>query len=445
MSNNKPIFHITGEKGWINDPNGIVKFHNQYHVFYQHHPYSCAWGPMHWGHVVSDDLLHWTYLPYALVPGDEFDKDGCFSGTSLVVDDTLYIVYTGFIFNEDPDKIRQIQCLASSKDGIKFVKHGVIIDETLLPDIYKPCDFRDPHLYYKNGEYLLFAAAKKRSGGGSVVLFKSKDLKKWTFVNDVLTHNSEGEMIECVGCHDDLGVIIYSEQNFPKDSPHCLNNHSTEYELGHLNDEGKFIPTSKKTLIDYGFDFYAPQIMNDDHILIGWLNMWDRNNPSTKYGFAGMLTVPRFVTIEDGRMIQTPVVYGKLDKKVVINKTYRDHLSVGTLKLEIDDLKSLDIKLRQGDDEVTKFYLDKDVFFFDRSHSGEIITGREEDEYSLKGIRKMPYIKEEKDIIFIVLDKYSVEIFVNGVSMSNLVYSKESSDVFEINIESSKALLNIYK
>ena len=90
--NNKPIFHITGEKGWINDPNGVVKYKGQYHVFYQHHPYSNEWGPMHWGHVVSDDLIHWKYLPYALVPGDSFDKDGCFSGTSLVVDDTLYIV-----------------------------------------------------------------------------------------------------------------------------------------------------------------------------------------------------------------------------------------------------------------------------------------------------------------------------------------------------------------
>ena len=90
MDSHKPIFHITADKGWINDPNGIVKFQGKYHVFYQHHPYSCVWGPMHWGHVVSDNLLHWTYLPYALVPGDEFDRDGCFSGSSLVVGDTLY-------------------------------------------------------------------------------------------------------------------------------------------------------------------------------------------------------------------------------------------------------------------------------------------------------------------------------------------------------------------
>lgn len=446
-TNNKPIFHITGEKGWINDPNGLVKFKGKYHVFYQYHPYSCVWGPMHWGHVVSKDLLHWKYLPIALTPGDAFDRDGCFSGSSLVIGDTLYVVYTGFKFAGDSDKIRQIQCLASSKDGIHFEKHGAIITDKQLPDKYRPCDFRDPHLVIKDDEYLLFVAAKKKTGGGSIVLFKSEDLKNWTFVNDVLPHNSEGEMIECVGYHDDLGLMVYSEQNYPKDNPHCLNNHSCEYELGHINKYGKFFPTSKKILVDYGFDFYAPQIMNYDHILIGWMNMWDRSNPSSKYGFAGMLTVPRKVTVENGRMIQTPVVYGDLDKEINIKDTYSDHLSVGTLKLEIKDLKSLDIKLRQGEEEVTKFYLKNNEFFFDRSHSGEVITGEEEDALSKKGLRKMPYIQEEdkKDTIYIILDKYSIEIFVNGVSMSNLVYPREKSDGFEIKIKSKDTKLSVYK
>ena len=445
MNNPKPIFHITGEKGWINDPNGIVRFKGQYHVYYQHHPYSCEWGPMHWGHVVSDDLLTWTYLPYALLPGDEFDKDGCFSGSSLVVGDTLYVAYTGYTYNEDPEKIRQIQCLASSKDGVHFVKHGAIVTEKELPEQYKTCDFRDPHLVYKDGKYLLFVAAKKKSGGGSILLFQSKDLYDWEFVNDVLPHNSEGQMIECVGYHDDLGLIIYSEQEFPKDNPHCLNISSCEYELGHVNKDGKFVPTGKKTLVDYGFDFYACQVMNDDHYLIAWMDMWDRNHPSAKYGFAGMLTVPRKITVKDGKMLQKPVIFGDLYKSVDIKDTYNDRLSVGTLELKIEDLKSLSIDLRKGDGEVTKFYLKDNEFYFDRSHSGDVITGREDDELSLKGMRKMPYFKEKEDTIYIVMDKYSVEIFVNGISMTNLIYPKDSSDVFSIFVESKKTTLKIFK
>ena len=126
---NRPQYHITAEKNWINDPNGLVKFNGQYHVFMQHHPYGLQWGPMHWAHVVSDDLLNWKHLPIALTPGDEFDKDGCFSGSAIVVDNRLYVAYTGFINNEDPEKIIQHQCLAYSDDGINFTKLGCIISK----------------------------------------------------------------------------------------------------------------------------------------------------------------------------------------------------------------------------------------------------------------------------------------------------------------------------
>ena len=443
--NHKPVFHITADKGWINDPNGVVKFKGLYHVFYQHHPYSCEWGPMHWGHVVSKDLIHWDYLPYALIPGDEFDKDGCFSGTSLVVGDTLYVVYTGFINNEDPEHIRQIQCLASSKDGINFVKHGAIITEKHLPKEYKPCDFRDPKLFYKDGYYYLLVATRRVNNGGAIILYKSKDLKVWEFVNDILTHKSEGEMIECADYHEDLGLLLYCEQNFPSESSHCLNIHSCEYEVGAFDKEFKFIAKSPKTLVDYGFDFYAPQIMNDEHILFAWLNMWERNNPSSKYNFAGMLTCPRKVEVVDNIMLQTPVIYGSKKEETTFEKTYSGELSVGVIELNIEKLRSFSFELRKGTKDVTKVYLKDDKIYFDRSESGEVLSGSEKDEYSLKGIRIMPYRKLDNTIIYIVMDKYSVELFVNGLSMSSVIYPDEKSDKFVLNIESSCNRLSLYK
>ncbi len=88
--------------GWINDPNGLVWFDGWYHAFYQHHPYSNQWGPMHWGHARSKDLVQWEHLPVALAPEGPEDKDGCFSGSAVVDGDTLALIYTGHKFHGDP-------------------------------------------------------------------------------------------------------------------------------------------------------------------------------------------------------------------------------------------------------------------------------------------------------------------------------------------------------
>ena len=443
QATNKPLFHITGEKGWINDPNGVIKYKGQYHIFYQHHPFSCNWGPMHWGHVVSDDLLHWRYLPIALTPGDTFDKDGCFSGSALVYQDKLYIIYTGFLFNEDNEKIRQQQCLAYSEDGINFKKVGLIIGEDNLPKEYAPNDFRDPMVFPLEDKFVMLVAARRNSGRGNILRYESKDLIHWTFVSDILKNDSKGIMIECPDYVKEYSLLLHSEQFLPVDGYKYHNIHSSLYSLGEFKNN-KF-DINYQDQIDYGFDFYAPQVIKKDNILIAWMDMWDRNNPSEKYNFAGMLTLPRKISVKENRLIQTPILPKEVDLEKVNVSSLEEHTVTGFYQIEVENLKSFNMKIRKGKEEETLFYLSNNEWVFDRSHSGEKIVGKEIDNDSTNGIRKMPYINQNHHNIYLILDKYSVEIFVDGMSMTSLIYPSESSDLLHIQIDSGKNIVKRYK
>ncbi|MDE6319779.1 MAG: glycoside hydrolase family 32 protein, partial [Lachnospiraceae bacterium] len=107
----KPDFHLSTRVGWMNDPNGFSFYKGEYHMFYQYHPYDSHWGPMHWGHAVSKDLLHWEYLPAALAPDMDYDRDGCFSGSAVVLPDgRQLLMYTGVAKETQPDGgTREIQ------------------------------------------------------------------------------------------------------------------------------------------------------------------------------------------------------------------------------------------------------------------------------------------------------------------------------------------------
>ena len=438
----RPQYHITPLKGWINDPNGVIKFKNKYHVFFQYHPYSLVWGPMHWGHVVSDDLLHWEHLPIALTPGDEFDKDGCFSGSSIIYNDRLYVVYTGFVNNEDPEKIKQQQCLAYSDDGVNFTKVGLIIGEDNLPKEFAPNDFRDPMIYRENDEFILLICARRKKGRGNILKYKSKDLLHWKYVSYILENDSEGIMTECVDYVKDLGLLINSEQFRLAKGYNYINTHSCLYRLGEFKND-KFI-INKEDMLDYGFDFYAPQVILGENILISWMNMWERNNPSEKYGFAGSLTIPRKLEIRNDDLYQTPVLpTGKIEKHILKDE-FKDHLRVGFYKLEIDELKSFDLEIRKGKEHVTLFNLKNNEWVFDRSHSGVEIKGRETDYDSNHGIRRMPYIKNKHHEIYLVLDEFSFEVFIDGRSMTSLIYPDLEDDLLNLKIAAKQAVLYKY-
>ena len=428
----EPVFHITGERGWINDPNGLIYYNGQYHAFFQHYPDDIKWGPMHWGHVVSDDLTNWKYLPIALTPGDDCDKNGCFSGSAIVHDGRLWLMYTGFIENQGGESIRQVQCLAESSDGVSFKKHGIVIGEELLPEGYAPCDFRDPKVWYHNDSFWCIAAARRVEGKGRVLLYKSKDLFKWEYVNDLFGKDSLGTMIECPDYNEALGYMMFCEQFQPNEGKEHLNIHTCRFAVGKIDySTGRFVEDSRG-IVDYGFDMYAPQTFAGKPVFMGWLNMWDRNVPSTKYGFAGMLTLPRVVSIKDGRLYQEPAVNSEPVYEADVCDRLCDRAVTGVVSVKATNLRDLSIKLRSNGENYTSMALVDGEWVFDRSKSGEAIVGAEKDADSLNGIRRMPYSGNDDVTLTIVMDEFSVEIFEDGRALSSTFYPPVGADGIEL-------------
>ena len=433
----EPAFHITGEVGWINDPNGLIYYKGQYHAFFQYYPDDTKWGPMHWGHVVSDDLTNWKYLPIALTPGDDYDKNGCFSGSAIVHDGKLWLIYTGYVENQGGETVRQIQCLAESNDGITFKKHGVIIGEELLPDGYAPCDFRDPKVWFHNDYFWCIVAARKTEGRGRILLYKSRDLFDWEYVSDLFGKDCAGTMIECPDYNEKLGYLMFCEQFQPSEDGTHLNIHTCRWCTGKIDYSSGIFKENSRGIVDYGFDMYAPQTFAGKPVFMGWLNMWDRNVPSEKYGFAGMLTVPRRILIKDGRFYQEPIVSCIEAYKTTVCGKLEDKVEKGVITIKATNLEDIEIKMRSDGVNYTRLSLENEEWVFDRSKSGDVIRGKETDPDSLNGIRRMPFSNKEETTITIVMDDFSVEVFEDGRALSSTVYPPENANSLEITVKAA--------
>lgn len=158
-----PVFYVTPPCGWMNDPNGFSAYQGKVHLFYQFHPYSEVWGPMHWGHYETEDFIKWTELPVALAPDKAYDEAGCFSGSGIETEKGHLLVYTGVIEKEiKKEKVTyQNQCLALG-DGKTYNKleQNPVITGDMLPEHFSREHFRDPKIW-KEADGIRFACDGK--------------------------------------------------------------------------------------------------------------------------------------------------------------------------------------------------------------------------------------------------------------------------------------------
>ena len=304
-----------------------------------------------------------------------------------------------------------------------------------MPEGYAPQDFRDPKVWFHKDYFWCIVAAKRTDGRGRILLYKSKDLFNWNYVNDLFGKDSAGVMIECPDYNEELGYLLYCEQFQPSENGIHLNVHTCRWCKGKIDYSTGIFKEDSRGIVDYGFDVYAPQSFAGKPIFMGWLNMWDRNVPSEKYGFAGMLTVPRRVSVKDGRLYQEPVVNCSEVFKATVCDKFEDEVKTGVITIRATNLESLVIKLRSDGKNFTQLTLNGGEWVFDRSKSGEAISGVEKDTDSLNGIRRMPFSNKEDVTLTIVMDEFSVEIFEDGRSLTSTIYPPNDASGFELTVK----------
>jgi beta-fructofuranosidase len=405
-------YHGMSEVGWMNDPNGVVFYKGQYHVFYQYYPYDSVWGPMHWGHMVSDDLVEFNHLPVALAP-DQPDETGCFSGGAIVDannKDILHLLYTKH-YEMDGYKI-ETQGLATSHDGIHFAKNQLpIIGLEDLPNHANRSDFRDPKPFYYNGYYYIFVGSKNHSNEGQFLIYRSKDLKEYEYFDTLVEPNYFGVMGECpdISIVDGYSVFLFSGIEIKEQDNKFKNCNSSLSIIGHFDFENKKYDFLTIDEIDKGHDFYAPQTLVDDQgrtIMIAWMEMWGKEYLTHKQGdnWCGALTFPRELKVKDQVLYQYPVEELKNYHKSQV-KLNSDQLISKQMDLLIDETnQAFKLNFVNPDNEMDYFSIRYDgekVYF-----NGENIELCPLDE------RSTTYHYQEVQMR-VLLDTSSVEVFVN--------------------------------
>jgi beta-fructofuranosidase len=403
----RPQYHLLPAANWMNDPNGPIYWRGQYHMFYQYNPNGAFWGDMHWAHAVSDDMVRWKHLPMALAPTPGGpDKDGVFSGCAVVDNGGVTAIYTGV----NPET----QCIATSGGGLtewkKFPGNPVI---AAPPADIQVTGFRDPAVWKEGDTWLMAVGSGFRGKGGAVLLYESKDLRRWTYVHPLVT----GRMRSGASTKDpvDSGEMWECPDFFPLGGKHLLivsTERVVKYMLGRYTD--RTFHTETLGGIDFG-SYYAARTMTntgDRRILWGWLTEGRPVEAQKAAGWSGVMSLPRELKLLGSQVQMRPAAEVEtLRGKRLGADPVGDCLEI---QAEIDpgDAPRAGLKLRAAADgnEQTLVYYDREqrLLSVDRSRSS---TGAGAD----RGMQSGPFLLHpgEPLRLRIFLDGSVVEIFAN--------------------------------
>jgi sucrose-6-phosphate hydrolase SacC (GH32 family) len=465
----RPQYHVSVPRNWANDPNGLVHYDGEYHLFYQHNPDDTVWGPMHWGHAVSTDLIGWTHLPIALYP-DELGT--IFSGSAVIDWDNT----AGFgeeamvaVFTHNDDG-RQMQSLAYSTDnGRAWTKYA---GNPVLEPPKNIRNFRDPKVFWYEAEGQPGHWVMAVSAGNLILFFTSPDLVHWeTGGGFGLTYGAT------CGVWETPDLFELPVDNGPENRwvlavaiGGCApaGGSGVQYFVGDFDGKVFTSENDEDTLlwVDYGADFYAPQSWSETEdgrrIWLAWMNNWSYAQEVPTATWRGSFTAPRelaLVTTPDGpRLAQTPIP--ELQQLRDEHQTWRDQLITPNSDLlgdvrgealeiqaefQIDDLEEVDrfgFRVRAGEDEATTVgYAAKSrTLYVDRAQSGDV-------DFSPAFSGTYTAEMEPMDSLIrlhILVDRSSVEVFGNDgrVVFTTQVFPSSESLGIELFVDGKQIRLN---
>ncbi|SNR38255.1 glycoside hydrolase family 32 protein [Lutibacter flavus] len=455
----RPNFHFTPKTGWMNDPNGMVFYEGEYHLFYQFYPDDNVWGPMHWGHAVSKDIIRWEHLPIALYP-DELGY--IFSGSAVI--DWENTSGFGTKKNSPMVAIFTYHSMEGEKAGtIDFQTQGIAysIDKGRTwikyqnnPVITNPGikDFRDPKVFWyaKENKWIMSLAVKNH-----IAFYSSKDLKSWKlegqFGADNGSHDGVWECPDLFPLIDQNGVekwvlLVSINPGGPQGGS------ATQYFIGDF--DGNTFTTSEKEIkwLDYGADNYAGITFSDipendgRRLFMGWLSNWQYAREVPTYSWRSAMTIPRELTLqetENGYIVNSIPVeeLQSILSKGIIEKNNEFEVLAATYLLEIDKITSeaFSINLANRLNEVLKISVIEDKLFVDRKLAG---IGSFNDVFP--AIHEVPLNGIRIHKIEVFVDKASIEIFINNGErvITELVFPNEPYK--SISISGDAELVTIY-